>query len=186
MYRRFKSDQKIASDVRIICSTTKNLEYLVAKKKFYGPLYHELHKGALVMPVFTQVNQDDFFEVIDGFSQQILQQEEMQGDLFLSTQEKKQIIDANLTSLHGIKAKVHACLVKKSKYSMNGVLRVQPAMATETPLADIAAMGRSALKDPQLMKLLWNKFRNQTQIASFLSVSKSSVNRRCKEFGLSK
>ena len=42
----------------------------------------------------------------------------------------------------------------------------------------------NALKDPKIMVMLWNKFKNQNKIANILGVNRSSVNRRCKEYGL--
>ena len=49
---------------------------------------------------------------------------------------------------------------------------------------NVVKLGKSALKDKQIMTYLWNKFKNQTKIAKLLNVNRSSVNRRCKEFNL--
>ena len=51
-------------------------------------------------------------------------------------------------------------------------------------LIQAARLGKHALRDQRIMVMLWDKFKNQNKIASFLGVNRSSVNRRCKEFNL--
>ncbi|MCL5875758.1 MAG: hypothetical protein M1114_04765, partial [Candidatus Dependentiae bacterium] len=62
------------------------------------------------------------------------------------------------------------------------------APSTETPtdpeLVQAASLGKHALRDERIMAMLWDKFKNQNQIASFLGVNRSSVNRRCKMYNL--
>ncbi len=55
---------------------------------------------------------------------------------------------------------------------------------TDPQLAEISRLGKSALKDPKTMHLLWNKFKNQNKIALFLGVNRSSINRRFKEYNI--
>ena len=51
--------------------------------------------------------------------------------------------------------------------------------------SSLEVIGKKALKDPQIMSLLWEKFeKNQNRIATFLGVNRSSVNRRCKDYNL--
>ena len=60
-----------------------------------------------------------------------------------------------------------------------------PAYNISDPeLVEAARLGKKALKDPKVMAVLWNKFKNQNKIAQFLGVNRSSVNRRCKEYNL--
>ena len=49
-FHKFKSDHKIFSNVRIICSTNKDLLSLVNDGTFSKALYNELHKNALALP----------------------------------------------------------------------------------------------------------------------------------------
>ena len=55
---------------------------------------------------------------------------------------------------------------------------------TEPELIEAARLGKQALRNPRIMGILWAKFKNQTKIAEFLDVNRSSVNRRCKEYNL--
>lgn len=55
---------------------------------------------------------------------------------------------------------------------------------TEPALVAAAYLGKKALKNPDVMMMLWNKFKNQKTIATFLGVNRSSINRRCKEYDL--
>lgn len=46
-------------------------------------------------------------------------------------------------------------------------------------------LGKNALKDERMMKILWKKFeKNQNKIAQLLGVNRSTVNRKCKYYGL--
>ncbi len=52
-------------------------------------------------------------------------------------------------------------------------------------IQQIIAQGKKSLKDPESMRILWNKFdKNQSYIASLLKVHRSSVNRRIKAYKL--
>ena len=55
---------------------------------------------------------------------------------------------------------------------------------TDPQLMQAARLGKHALRDPKIMALLWNKFKSQSKIATFLGVNRSSVNRRCKDYHL--
>ena len=61
---------------------------------------------------------------------------------------------------------------------------VSPLMTAESDLAHAARLGKQALKDKKIMTMLWNTFKNQNKIASFLGINRSSVSRRCKEYNL--
>jgi DNA-binding protein Fis len=55
---------------------------------------------------------------------------------------------------------------------------------TDPELIEAARLGKHALRDPKIMGQLWATFKNQNQIATFLNVNRSSINRRCKEYNL--
>ena len=89
-------------------------------------------------------------------------------------------------SLKEFKDKVHNILVAKStKHNLQESTTFDPAYdITEPDIAHAVRLGKKALKDPQLMTVLWNKFKNQNKIATLLGVNRSSVNRRCQEYDL--
>ena len=85
-----------------------------------------------------------------------------------------------------LKAKVKYLLIQKSKKNnIYDETIFDPAYSVSDPsLIEASRLGKQALKDPQIMAMLWNKFKNQSKIAAFLGVDRSSVNRRCKEHKL--
>ena len=88
-------------------------------------------------------------------------------------------------SLNELKNRVQQLLHKKTKknniepYALDSGYDV-----TDPELVQAARLGRHALRDHEIMVTLWNKFKNQNKIATFLGVNRSSVNRRCKEFNV--
>jgi transcriptional regulator with PAS, ATPase and Fis domain len=81
---------------------------------------------------------------------------------------------------------VQQLLIHKSKkHHVYEETAFNPAYEVSDPeLTQAKCLGRHALKDRRIMGLLWNKLKNQSDIAKFLNVDRSSVWRRCKEYGL--
>ena len=103
----------------------------------------------------------------------------------LNEKDKNKLIATNPTSLFDIKKQVQELLLKKSE--KNAIYKetiFSPATSDDPALIRAANMGKQALRDKQIMIMLWDKFKNQNQIASFLGVNRSSVNRRCKAYNL--
>ncbi len=89
-------------------------------------------------------------------------------------------------SLREFREKVHQLLMlKSSKNNLAEITEFNPAYNLADPdMAQAVRLGKKALKDPQIMALLWSKLKNQNKIATLLGVNRSSVNRRCIEFNL--
>lgn len=185
-FRVFKNDQKIFSNVRIICSTNQNVQLLLQDSAFSKSLYQALHKTVLVFPSFTTLQDYELHELIDGFTEQALKTQAFKNVLELTDKEKARLLIKRPTSLHDLKNKVQQALILKSKKNyIYQETQFDPAYSVSDPeLVEAARLGKHALRDPKLMALLWNKFKNQNQIASFLGVNRSSVNRRCKDYNL--
>ncbi len=187
-YRVFKSDKKIQSDVRVICSTNQNLSQLVQKGIFSNALLNELSKSSLSFPSVMTLPQEELEELLLGFSQQALATQTPQEHklLSLSEKEKERIINQKPISLHELKERVQNILINKTKKNESLYdVQFDPAYNISDPkLIEASRLGKHALKDPKIMALLWDKFKNQNKIALFLGVNRSSVNRRCKDYGL--
>jgi DNA-binding NtrC family response regulator len=143
-YRIFKSDHKIMSNVRIICSTTVPLAPLVHEGRFAQELFNELRATSIVIPTLPAPISEisDVRELKDAAAQ--------------------------------IAARLEAP-------------RFHPAYQKEVSNPELlraAQMGKRALKDRHIMTLLWETFKNQNKIATFLGVNRSSVSRRCRDFEL--
>src|SRR3990167_8250432 len=61
-FHTYKSSQKIFSDVRIICSTNKNLNTLVQENKFSKELLNELKHAELKMPSLATLSENELNE----------------------------------------------------------------------------------------------------------------------------
>jgi len=185
-YRAIRTDKKIKCDVRIICSCNQELEALVKEGKCIPELYNELQKTTVTMPSLLTLPENEFNDITTGFSEQSFNAQAYKNFLELTESERKKIIKKNPTSLQDIKKWVHHLLVTKSKKSpVYDETLFDPAYhITDPQLIEAARLGKHALRDPQILALLWNKFKNQNKIAIFLGVNRSSVNRRLKEFDI--
>jgi hypothetical protein len=187
-YRIFKSEKKVQADVRIICSTNQNLSQLVQKGIFSSALFNELSKSSLSFPSVMTLPHEELEELVLGFSQQALATQTPQENklLALSEKEKEKIINQKPISLYELKERVQNSLIHKTKKNESLYdIQFDPAYNISDPkLIEASRLGKHALKDPKIMALLWDKFKNQNKIALFLGVNRSSVNRRCKDYGL--
>ena len=185
-YNQFKSDQKIASNVRIICSTNQNLLLLVQAGKFSKTLFQELKSTVVTMPSLLTLPKDELYELTEAFTQQALITDALQHVLALTDKEKDLLTHDRPVSLQELKTRVHNILVKKSKkQQVYQEASFDPAYdITDPDLVAAARLGKKALQDERVMVMLWNKFQNQNKISVFLGVNRSSVNRRCKEYNL--
>lgn len=185
-YHVFKSEQKISSNVRIICSTNQNLKLLAQEGRFSANLLNELKKATIFMPSLLNLPEEEICELAEGYSQQALTTQEFTNFLGLTTKDKTHLSSQRPTSLVKFKAQVLQLLQQKSK-NQNIVedLSFDQGIKPSNPqLIQAARLGKKALKDQAVMKFLWGNFKNQNQIATFLGVNRSSVNRRCKEYSL--
>ena len=185
-YNLFKSDQKLTSNVRIICSSNQNLSMLVQQGKFSKALFQELQSTVVTMPSLSTLPKDELYSLTEGFTQQALMSDALQHVLALTDKEKDSLSDHRPISLQELKTRVQQLLVKKSKKKqIYQEVTFDPAYDISDPdLVEAARLGKKALQEPRVMSLLWNKFKNQNKIAFFLGVNRSSVNRRCKEYNL--
>ncbi len=185
-YNLFKSDQKMTSNVRIICSANQNLSLLVQQGKFSKNLFQELKSTVVTMPSLLTLPEDELHSLTEGFTQQALMSDALQHVLALTDKEKDSLADHRPISLQELKARIQQLLVKKSKKNqVYQEVTFDPTYdITDPGLVEAARLGKKALQEPRVMALLWNKFQNQNKIAFFLGVNRSSVNRRCKEYNL--
>ncbi len=185
-YRVFKSEHKVAANVRIICSTNQPLQTLVQEGAFLPALFNELKKCALCVPSLHELPDLELNELAQGYTEQAIQSNDFKNLLELSEKEKLKLIGNRPVSLQELKTKVQQILVHKSKKNnIEQEIHFDPAYEiTDPELIQASRLGKYALRDHKMMVMLWNKFRNQNKIAAFLGVNRSSVNRRCREYNL--
>jgi transcriptional regulator of aromatic amino acid metabolism len=185
-FHKFKSDHKVFSNVRIICSTNKNLLQLVHEGTFLQELYNELEQTSLAMPPMHELSEHEVTALAQGFADQIVTEDTYKNLLSLTDKDTSKLYDERPLSLHAFKERVHQLLVQKSsKHNISEVTKFDPAYNVSDPdIAHAVRLGKKALKDPHIMAVLWHKFKSQSKIATLLGVNRSSVNRRCQEYNL--
>ena len=138
------------------------------------------------MPCLLTLPDEELLNLAQGFSEQAIKTQTFEHLLALSEQDKNKLTINRPSSLNELKNKVQQILIKKSK--QNDVYQettFNPAyQVTDPELAAAARLGKQALKDEKIMIMLWNKFKSQNKIATFLGVNRSSINRRCKKYSL--
>lgn len=183
----FKSDHRVTSNVRIICSSSQNLQMLAQEGRFSRALCNELKQTTLIMPSLLTLSDQELDGLVEGFAEQVTKTQDFKNLLQFTDKEKSKIFSNRPVSLQEFKQKIQNILLLKSK--KNNILhetQFDPAYHVSDPdLVEAARLGKKALKDPRLLTLLWEKFdKNQNRIAIFLGVNRSSVNRRCKKYNL--
>ncbi|MCK5632959.1 sigma 54-interacting transcriptional regulator [bacterium] len=187
IYRKLKSDHKIPSSIRIICSTNKNLYDAVQEGTFSKTLFNKLNKNLLKLKSLTSFASDELEELIQELTKRAIKKDAFGNLLGLTAREKQKLLNTHPASLQELKIKIKHRLVEKSKKNQleQEEELFDPSYTISDPdLIEASQLGKHALRDPKIMELLWRKFKNQNKIAVFLGVNRSSVNRRCKKYGL--
>lgn len=185
-YRIFKSEQKYPSNARIICSTTRSIQTLVQEGTFSKPLFNLIHGTTITFPAIATLPEQELIDLMDGFAEQAVKTKTFKNLLELTYKEKIKLLLTQPTSLQKLKSRVQNALIQKSKKNqIYEETHFDPAYSiTDPELTEAVRLGKHALRDAKIMAMLWNKFKNQNQIANFLGVNRSSVNRRCKDYNL--
>jgi hypothetical protein len=181
-----KSEQRMTSDVRIICSTSQNAQTLFDQNKLSAALFKELSQTTLHMPSLLTMEEQELQDLIDGFAYQAVQSSNFSNLLQISKKDKEQLIDRRPASLQEFKSKIQYLIGQKSKdYHIFHETHFDPEFNITNPkLLKAANLGKHALRDAEVMSMLWGQFQCQNKIAQFLGVNRSSVQRRCKEYNL--
>ena len=114
-FRVFKGEKKTFSSVRIICSTSVNLQTAVQDGKFSQALYDELNKTSIAMPSLMTLPPEELENLTTKFTEQAIKTDEFQHILELTNTEKKRLSDSRPASFAELKHKIQQILIKKSK-----------------------------------------------------------------------
>lgn len=185
-YRVYKSEHKLSSDVRIICSTNQSLQQRVEAGTFSLALFNELKKCSICLPSLEELPDRELNDLAQGYTDQAIKTNDFKNLLELTDKERIKIMGNRPVSLQELKSRVQQLIINKSKKNnIEQEIQFNPAYEISDPeLIQASQLGKFALRDHKIMLTLWNKFKNQNKIAAFLGVNRSSVNRRCKEYNL--
>ena len=138
------------------------------------------------MPSLVTLPENELAQLADGLTEQAIKTGDLKNFLELTDREKNKLMHSRPTSLHELKNKVQQLLIAKSKKNnIYNETEFDPAYEVSDPdLIEASRLGKQALKDRKIFTMLWRKFENQSKIATFLGVNRSSVNRRCKDYNL--
>jgi len=181
-FKKLKSLSKIFSDVRIICSSKKNLQKLTSDAQFSPTLFEQLKKSKLYLPSLNLLSEVDLLNLIEHYATDASIQDNAM--LKLENKDLMKILSEKPNSLHKLKEKINTILSSKiTKYSFERLCIEEDI--TDPNLAEAINSGKQALKNKRLLQILWDKYKNQSKIASVLNVHRSSVSRRFEEYGIS-
>ncbi len=187
-FNKLKSDHKIFSNIRLIFSSTKNLEYLVSQGEFSKKLYNELNKTSITMPSLLSLTELEIMDLAQGFTEQMVNNTPTKNDLsILNPKDKAKLLAQRPISLEDLKNRVQRLLITKSNKnnSTTDSITFDPAYNISDPIvAKAVRLGKKALKYQDIMTSLWDKYKNQNKIAALLGVDRSSVCRRCQQYNL--
>lgn len=184
-FRSIKSDHKIKADVRIICSIDKSLADVATEKMLSESLLGELLQTSITLPAIKALPESELYDLAINFSKQETTQTSFKNILTLNNREKNKLNVNRPTSIAELKNRVRTILTEQINNNEHAQrVPEQPNTYIDTDLSAIALLGKNALKDKNAMSFLWKTFNNQNQIAAFLKVNRSSINRRCKEYEL--
>lgn len=185
VYQPYRSEQKLHSKTRIICSTHHSPATLTQSNKLTPELMEILNENILELPSLLTLNEDALGNLAQEYASQSIETEELRGLLALTDKDKLKLIHKKAISLHEFKRNVQQFMqLKGKKHHVVQPTLIEPTGVLDPELLNAARLGKHALRDPKTMALLWNKFKNQNKIATFLKVNRSSINRRCKQYHL--
>lgn len=182
-FTKLKSDHKIFSNVRIIVSSNKNLQNMVASNTFSKKLYNELNKSVLHMPSLSFVSDQEIEQLAYGYSEQLTKSSHIE----LNNKDIEQILHSRPVSLLELKDKVNIIMNRKLNADEDNIQSTKFDLAyhvDDPEISKVLRLGKNALKDSNLMSILWEKYKNQNKIAQLLGVNRSSINRRMQQYNL--
>ena len=141
---------------------------------------------SLSLPSLMNLSKTEISDLADGFTQTAIKTHTFKNLFELNDKDRNRLYANKSLSLKEFKNIVHQMLVDKSTKNMiYETTEFDPAYSISDPeLVEAVRLGKNALKDPKILSMLWYKFKNQNKIATLLSVNRSSINRRLKEFNI--
>ncbi len=193
VYSPIRSTIQCQSTIRIICTTSNDVHTLLHNHELSARLYEELQPSMMRLPDIHTFSSEETSNLIDYIAaNDEVERGALEQAMTLNKEEKTVLLEKPFNSFYELKQEVKGKVAQR-KQALKKVTQtrevVVPGFAlhlidTHPELLRAAQLGKEALKDKKLMTLLWKTFGCQSLIAEYLGVNRSSVNRRCKEYGL--
>ena len=178
----YKSNFPEQTEARIIFTTQEFPEKLLEDSLISSKLYKELQTTTIEFPTLSLLRDEELIDLAKSIADKNNNLESIGGMFELSSKDKERLINRKPESLTKLTQMITE-LINKRILVLEPEKNIDPAYdISDQKVIEAARLGKRALKDPDLMLALWKTFKNQNQIADFLKVNRSSVNRRCREF----
>ena len=168
-FHKFKSDHKVFSNVRIICSTTKDLLELVNAENSRKLSTMSLIKLRLCCRRSTASRSPKSMSLHKALLNRLKLPKPIKTYLPLPIEISTSLFTDRPLSLREFKEKVHQLLVQKStKHNIHETTNFDPAYnVTEPDIAHAVRLGKKALKDPQIMACSGKNSKIKTRLPPF-------------------
>ncbi len=184
-YHPYKSDQKVTSSVRIMCSTGQELSMLVREHRFSKNLFDELKQASIIMPSLNDLTDREYNELIETIVSQLVLPHTTLVEI--NKREKASLIAHRSLSIKQLKKQIEGVLKKDmdQKNRIKETIHLNSSYTIGDPeLAKAYTLGKKALKEPKILEMLLKKLTTQAKIAEFLDVNRSTIYKRLKQFNL--
>ena len=187
LYTRYKGVEKLHSNVMLVFGTTQDLYDFVREGIFSKRLYFEVEKANIHIPVLTQIDKSNFLDLAENMRRQVVRNKAYKNILDFNEADKNRLLAEKIPSLSKLQSRVKAIIRSKIYRSeMKNTLITDPAFGITNPiLAEARRLGRKVLYNPKMFKSVLEIFNyQQSKVAKFLNVDRSTVCRRCKDLGI--
>lgn len=182
----YKSEQRYTSNATIIMSSNENLEILAKQGIFSQELYNYFKDTVITLPNLVTVPFSELSSVAHAVQKQLVVEAEYHHILGFTTEQQKKLDSNRPLSYHELRLTINTWVKQHiAQSALNEEATCNSEIITtngDSILLQAARLGKQTLKDRKLMRALWDKFQNQSKIAQFLDVDRSSVHRRLKEY----
>lgn len=181
-YKPYMANDSIQTEARILFTTTLFPEVVSEKKLVNSKLLQELEEQTIEFPLCESIENNELTNIIKSIAKKYAPQNDLTNIFELKEREINKIIKEKPASFYDLHTKI------KEKIEQKNIIEsdIEKTYNLSDPkVLEAAKLGKKALKNKDMMNILWKTFKNQNQIADILKVNRSSVNRRCREFGIS-
>jgi len=154
---------------------------------FSKQLFEQLEHSAAIFPSLISLPFEQLETLARGIQKQAITVAEYHHLFGFSSQERENLDNNRPCSLTALEQRIASFIKQRMKHMpiVEETSLYEPEKKFADPvLVEAVRLGKQALKDRKIMRALWEKLKSQSKIAQLLSVDRSSVHRRCKEFGL--
>lgn len=167
--------------IRLLIAGKKNLIALYQEQLIHHELFAQLKDDTFILPTPATLTESELFMLIKGFVNNVNHHQNKEK-ILLTNDEKSHIHLQCPASLHDFYRIVAHTVKRKMKFKKT----IEPYQLVEQyfDAATATYLDKQALKEKDTLSTLWQRFKSYHKIATFLGVHASSVQRRCKQFGI--